>query len=104
MKTNIGTPNYIAPEVLDGDYALDCDLWSAGTILYVMLSGCPPFFGEETEAILESVKKRDFEFDTKIWETVSDDAKDLIIKLLCLPKDRLTADQALNHKFFKILD
>ena len=101
MKTKIGTANYISPEVLNGDYGMDCDLWSAGTILYVMLSGCPPFFGEETSDILESVKIGKFDFDTQVWKTVSDDAKDLVSKLLCKPEDRLTAEQALNHKWLQ---
>ena len=52
MKTKIGTIEYIAPEVLSGEYGIECDLWSAGCVLYVMLSGMPLFYGDNPKEVL----------------------------------------------------
>merc|ERR1719384_2902006 len=57
LKTRIGSPNYVAPEVCRGKYSNEVDIWSCGVIMFIMLSGSPPFDGETTKEILEKVKK-----------------------------------------------
>lgn len=78
MKTRAGTPYYIAPEVLTGSYNETCDIWSAGVILYILLCGYPPFFGDNDQEILDSVRKGYFDFDGPEWVYVSEEAKHLI--------------------------
>ncbi len=103
MKTRAGTPYYISPEVLMGNYDVSCDMWSAGCMLYILLCGYPPFYGDDNKEILEMVQKGDFDFDGEEWDEVSAEAKDLIKKLICKPERRLTAQEALNHKWVKNL-
>ena len=55
----------MAPEVIAGDYDERCDIWSMGVVLYVLISGSPPFYGPNDDAILENVQKGVFEFDCK---------------------------------------
>lgn len=77
-----GTAYYIAPEVLKGDYDDKCDVWSLGVILYVLLSGYPPFGGSCNEDILEIVSRGKFNFDPIPFDGVSNEAKNLIEKML----------------------
>ena len=67
MKTKAGTPFYIAPEVLTGNYNEKCDVWSAGVILYILFCGYPPFYGESNRQIWESVKKGKLDFSSIEW-------------------------------------
>jgi len=101
-----GTPDYVAPEVLtwyDDDetgtpYGKGSDMWSMGVLLYVILSGCSPFNGEDEDSLLELVKEAKYEFYEKEWEHISKEAKDLISKLLVVdPVKRLTMEETLAH-------
>lgn len=102
MTTPNGTPYYIAPEVLKGSYTALCDNWSMGVVMYIMLSGKPPFTGKDNNEILHNVLHTQFDFKTPVWEQISEQAKDLISKLLCRNADeRLTAEEAFNHPWIQ---
>jgi calcium-dependent protein kinase len=101
MHNADGTPYYIAPEVLEGNYDEKCDVWSCGVILYIMLCGYPPFNGETDDEILQAVKKGTFDFPKEEWGTVSQDAKDLINKMLTYePTKRVSALDCLSQSWF----
>ncbi|XP_015087438.1 phosphoenolpyruvate carboxylase kinase 1-like [Solanum pennellii] len=99
MSGVVGTPYYVAPEVLAGrDYNEKVDIWSAGVILYIMLAGMPPFYGESTEEIFEAVLRANLRFPTRTFRSVSPAAKDLLRRMLC--KDvsrRFSVEQVLRH-------
>ena len=97
--TTCGTPGYVAPEILmQKPYHVACDFWSIGVVLFILLSGCPPFFDEDNYVLFEKIKKVQYNFDAPTWENVSEDAKDVIRNLLVAdPEKRLTPDQFLNH-------
>lgn len=100
MTTRAGTPYYISPEVLDGNYDESCDIWSAGVILYILLSGIPPFYGNTDPEILDMVRKGAFTFNIPEFKGVSDQAKDLITKMICKPNIRIKASDVLKHPWF----
>ncbi|XP_004496616.1 calcium-dependent protein kinase 26 [Cicer arietinum] len=94
----VGSPFYIAPEVLAGAYNQAADIWSAGVILYILLSGMPPFWGKTKSRIFEAVKAADLRFPSEPWDRISVSAKDLIRRMLCVePSQRLTAQEVLDH-------
>lgn len=82
LKTKAGTPFYIAPEVLTGNYNEKCDVWSAGVILYILFCGYPPFYGESNRQILEAVKKGKLDFSSIEWKDKSKSAIDLVKKMI----------------------
>ena len=101
MKDLRGTPEYVAPEVIKKNYNEKCDEWSAGVIMYILLDGSPPFYGESRDEIFTMVQKGNIDLTSDDWKTISKDAKDLIKKLLQVnPTKRLTAAQALKHNWF----
>ncbi|XP_073221465.1 calcium-dependent protein kinase 4-like [Cicer arietinum] len=94
----VGSPYYVAPEVLLKHYGPEADVWTAGVILYILLSGVPPFWAETQQGIFDAVLKGHIDFDSDPWPLISDSGKDLIRKMLCSqPSDRLTAHQVLCH-------
>jgi calcium-dependent protein kinase len=98
----VGSSYYIAPEVLSKSYDEKCDLWSCGVIMYILLSGLPPFEGDSDMEVMEKVRKGKYELDIPEFKNVSKDAKNLITSLMQLnPKDRLPAGEALKHNWFK---
>ncbi|KAG6386376.1 hypothetical protein SASPL_155275 [Salvia splendens] len=94
----VGSPYYVAPEVLLKHYGPQADVWTAGVILYILLSGVPPFWAETQQGIFDAVLKGHIDFDSDPWPLISESAKDLIRKMLCMhPADRATAHQVLSH-------
>ncbi|CAI9765926.1 unnamed protein product [Fraxinus pennsylvanica] len=94
----VGSPHYVAPEVLRKCYGPEADVWSAGVIIYCLLSGVPPFWGESEQEIFEDVLYGDLDFSSDPWPKISQSAKDLVKKMLVRdPRKRLTAHEILCH-------
>jgi len=97
-STKAGTPYYVAPQVLAGKYGPECDVWSAGVIMYILLCGYPPFYGRDDADVLSKVRAGVFSFNPVHWDNVSTDAQDLIKMMLKMsPRERITAKFALEH-------
>jgi len=101
FEDTIGTLLYCSPEVLKNYYSKECDVWSCGVIMYVLLSGHFPFIGKTEDEITKKILSGKFTFNKKYFSNVSDKAKDLIKKCLVYNKNkRITAEEALKHEFF----
>lgn len=101
MHTVLGTPYYVAPEVLKGNYNNKCDVWSIGIFTFVMLSGQPPFRGKTNNEIFNAILNNELSFPSKYFNAISDEGKDFIRK--CLVKDpnlRMSSKEAITHKWF----
>ncbi|CAI5969082.1 unnamed protein product [Closterium sp. NIES-64] len=93
-----GSPFYMAPEVLLGEYALEADVWSLGVILYILLCGASPFWGPKDKDVFVEVLKGVVDFSGEEWAGVSEEAKRLMLCLLQRdPQRRPTAAQILSH-------
>ncbi|KAL5552158.1 hypothetical protein UlMin_002334 [Ulmus minor] len=102
LHGTVGSPFYIAPEVLTGGYNQAADVWSAGVILYILLSGMPPFWGKTKSRIFDAVRAADLRFTPDTWDCISPSAKDLISQMLSVdPLKRLTAEQVLAHSWME---
>lgn len=102
LKLRCGSPGYVAPEILeDIGYNQTSDIFSAGVILAVLLTGRPVFRGYNLNEILLKNKKCEVEFPAKYWSKISDKAKDLVSKMLKKDrKERISCEDALNHPWF----
>lgn len=103
MCSPCGTPDYVAPEVILGEeYDCSVDMWSLGVITYILLSGKLPFGGNTNQELFSNILGGIVVFPEEHWKKTSKEAKDFISKLLLLdPKQRMTAEQALNHKWIQ---
>uniref|UniRef100_A0A0R3RXL9 Protein kinase domain-containing protein n=1 Tax=Elaeophora elaphi TaxID=1147741 RepID=A0A0R3RXL9_9BILA len=124
LASPVGSAEFMAPEVVDafvGDalkYDKRCDMWSLGVIVYIMICGYPPFYGECwrencgwdqglacndcQESLFKRIQRGQFDFPASEWENVSEEAKDLICHLLVKNvRQRFTADEVLKHPWVK---
>ncbi|CAI9094213.1 OLC1v1029909C1 [Oldenlandia corymbosa var. corymbosa] len=102
FKDLVGSAYYVAPEVLRRSYGAEADIWSAGVILYILLSGVPPFWGENEQGIFDAILRGHLDFSSDPWPSISSSAKDLVKKMLRAdPKERLTAVDVLNHPWMR---
>ncbi|CAL0332007.1 unnamed protein product [Lupinus luteus] len=98
----VGSAYYVAPEVLQRSYGPEADIWSAGVILYILLSGFPPFWAENEKGIFDAILHGYVDLETYPWPSISTNAKDLIRKMLqSNPKERLSAVDVLNHPWMR---
>lgn len=94
---------FSSPEALEGNCHKKSDIWSCGVILYILLLGLPPFFSDvegESKIIQHKIMSYDYRFLNRHGINMSEDAKDLISKILCQENKRLKIDQILSHQFF----
>ncbi|XP_054790625.1 uncharacterized protein LOC129296054 isoform X1 [Prosopis cineraria] len=103
--STVGTPDYIAPEVLlKKGYGMECDWWSLGAIMYEMLVGYPPFYSDDPMSTCRKIVNWKSHLKFPEEARLSPEAKDLICKLLCNVNHRLGsngADEIKDHPFFK---
>lgn len=100
MKTSCGTLAYVAPEVLKRSYTSQCDLWSMGVIVFILLSGHMPFHGDSDSQIQQDIRKGKYIFKQEYWGKASSLAKEFVRALLEVnPERRLTSGGALEHRW-----
>lgn len=98
MSDRVGTIYTMSPQVLQGMYSSQADLWSIGVIAFMLLSSTKPFYHRRRRVIVDLIMRGDYNFNAPTWGKVSDDAKDFVSKLLIVdPKKRMTAEMALKH-------
>ncbi|KAM6934881.1 peripheral plasma membrane protein CASK isoform 14-T14 [Xenentodon cancila] len=101
----VGTPHFMAPEVVKREpYGKPVDVWGCGVILFILLSGCLPFYGTK-ERLFEAICKGKYKMNPRQWSHISESAKDLVRRMLMLdPAERITVYEALNHPWLKERD
>jgi calcium-dependent protein kinase len=98
----VGSAYYVAPEVLRRSYGPQADIWSCGVILYILLSGVPPFWGETEQQIFDAVLKGDLDLTSDPWPSISESARDCVRRMLVQdPKARATAGEVLQHEWMR---
>ncbi|KAM9449237.1 peripheral plasma membrane protein CASK-like isoform 17-T17 [Salvelinus alpinus] len=101
----VGTPHFMAPEVVKREpYGKPVDVWGCGVILFILLSGCLPFYGTK-ERLFEAICRGKYKLNPRHWGHISESAKDLVRRMLMLdPAERITVYEALNHPWLKERD
>lgn len=103
MNGICGTPEYMAPEVItDIQYTCAVDLWAVGVVTFIVLFGSFPFDDEDKLELFAKIRRVEYTFNGELCDSVSNDAKEFVSKLLVLdPKRRMTAKKALKHRWLK---
>ena len=100
MHEGVGTLYIMAPQVLQGVYTSQADMWSCGVITYMLLSSHRPFYNKKRKIMIDRIMRCDYTFEKDYWKPISSEAKDFISKLLVLdPKIRNNAAQAQKHEW-----
>lgn len=103
LTATLGSLFYVAPEVLEGSYGLPCDMWSIGVIVYMLLSGVPPFDGKTDADVMGKIRQGRFVSAGQRWEGISETAKHFVRSMLRKdPYERLTAAEAAQHAWLKM--
>jgi serine/threonine protein kinase len=104
LTKQCGTPFFVAPEILTRrPYDQKSDMWSVGCIVFLLLSGNLPFMGRSQKELFRKIVAGKYEFKEDDWTDVSNDAKEMVKKLLVLnPDERMTAESALRHPWLKM--
>merc|ERR1711957_992718 len=100
FRTRVGSSYYLAPEVWLGHYNQMADIWACGAILYLAISGYPPFVGENEYQTANLVKAALVTFPEDDWKYASEEVKDLVLSLLKKDwrRERFRAEQMLEHR------
>ena len=104
-KNLAGSIYYLAPEIISKNrkYTEKCDIWSCGIIMYILLTGRPPFNGKTEEEIMRKIKIGIYDMEKYPWGVISKEGKDFISKLLQIkPELRISAENALQHEWFNL--
>ncbi|XP_070148809.1 serine/threonine-protein kinase 17B [Polyergus mexicanus] len=106
IREILGTPDYVAPEVLNYEpISLATDMWSVGVLLYVLLTGCSPFGGDTKQETFCNISRCRLDFPDDLFEDVSEEARDLMRKLMVKdPDERLTVTECLQHPWFNMFE
>lgn len=106
LKVNFGTPEFLAPEVVNYDFvSFPTDMWSVGVITYMLLTGLSPFMGDNDAETMNNILHANWVFDAEAFENVSEEAKDFISRLLVPAKcSRLSASGCMKHSWLNNLE
>ncbi|XP_011642090.1 serine/threonine-protein kinase 17B-like [Pogonomyrmex barbatus] len=106
IREILGTPDYVAPEVLNYEpISLATDMWSVGVLLYVLLTGCSPFGGDTKQETFCNISRCRLDFPDDLFEDVSEEARDLMRKLMVKdPNERLTVTECLQHPWLNMFE
>jgi serine/threonine protein kinase len=100
LSTKVGTPYYVAPEVLEKSYGKECDMWSIGVITYVLLTGCPPFQAKSLPELFRRIKACNLKYIDQDFKNLSKESYHFVKSCLCVdPSQRITPEEALKHKW-----
>jgi len=104
LQDRVGTPYYVSPEVIAGDYDVKSDMWSVGVVIHMMLCGAPPFVGKDTQDVLKIVAEAQLRMDRPVMKSLSSSARSILMALLQRdPERRLSSGEALEAEWIQKL-